>query len=228
MILITGDTHGLIDYFKLARFAKNNPNLTKADFCIVAGDFGAIWDKDSLEKKLDLYSKLPWTTLFVDGNHENFDLLNAYPMEIWKGGKVHKIRNDIIHLMRGQVFEIEGKTIFTFGGATSIDRASRIEGLSWWRQELPTYDDLDEADRNLKKYDRKVDYIITHSCDERALYQLPLFDRPQKMRTQLDNVFLSNFENSVDYKHWYFGHYHMDYKVNEKKTALYQEIIPLE
>ena len=227
MIFVTGDTHGLTDYFKLGVFAQKNPQLTKDDFVIVAGDFGGVWSKQDLENTLDAYSKLPWTTLFVDGNHENFDMLNAYPVENWNGGKVHKIRDDIIHLMRGQVFEIEGKVIFTFGGGTSIDKWRRIEGLSWWRQELPTYDDLDEADRNLARYQRKVDYIITHSCSESTLFRLPLYDRAIKKVAFLDNAFLSNFER-VQYKHWYFGHYHIDHCVLDNQTALYQNIVPLE
>ena len=227
MIFITGDTHGQLDYFKLDCFVRKNRRLTKKDYVIIAGDFGAIWDKNSLEKDLDKYSKLPWTTLFVDGNHENFDIINAYPVEMWNGGKVHKIRKDIIHLMRGQVFELEGKKIFTFGGATSIDKAFRLEGISWWRQEVPTYDDLDEADMNLAKHHRTVDFIITHSCSEKTLYKVPLYDRPAKLKPCIDNAFLSNFE-TVKYKHWYFGHYHLDYQVSEKQTALYQKILRLE
>ena len=45
----------------------------------------------------------------TDGNHENFDRLYAYPVEMWHGGKVHKIRPSVIHLMRGQIFELEEK-----------------------------------------------------------------------------------------------------------------------
>lgn len=227
MIFTTGDTHGTIDYAKLVWFASEMRNLTKKDYMIIAGDFGAIWLKKYLEEDLDRYSALPWTTLFVDGNHENFDLINSYSVEEWKGGKVHKIRDDILHLMRGQVFEIEGKKIFTFGGATSIDKIYRQEGVSWWRQELPTYDDLDEANKSLAKHGRKVDYIITHSCPERVLYKLPLEHRPAKLKCCLDNAFLSNFIDTVEYKHWYFGHYHVDCRVGNKHTAMYQSVIRL-
>ena len=115
MIYITGDTHGLIDFEKLLRFAKKNKHLTKKDYIIICGDFGGVWDKATLEEVLDKFSALPFTILFVDGNHENFDMLNAYPVEKWNSGKVHKIREDIIHLMRGQVFEIEGKVILWIG-----------------------------------------------------------------------------------------------------------------
>lgn len=55
------------------------------------------------------------------GNHENFDRLYQYPVEDWHSGKVHKIRESVLHLMRGQVFEIEEKKIFSFGGASSHD-----------------------------------------------------------------------------------------------------------
>lgn len=29
----------------------------------------------------------------------------------WHGGKVHELRPHVLHLMRGQVFEIDGKTL---------------------------------------------------------------------------------------------------------------------
>ncbi len=105
--------------------------------------------------------------LFVDGNHENFDLLNVYPVEIWNGGKVHKINPDIIHLMRGQVYKIDGETFYTFGGVTSIDKdIRRAFSYGWWAQELPSFEELDEGMANLKWYNNKVNYIITHACGD--------------------------------------------------------------
>ncbi|MEG1805423.1 MAG: metallophosphatase, partial [Clostridia bacterium] len=156
------------------------------------------------------YEKFPFSILFVDGNHENFDLLDAYPIEIWNGGKVHKIKESIIHLMRGQVFEIEGKKFFTFGGATSVDKCCRTEGKSWWPQ---------------------VDIIITHSIDEKALYYPPMISN--KYSIFQENRILSYFEDVVEYKHWYFGHYHIDGdiengKTEKLKTALYQDILKIE
>ena len=41
------------------------------------------------------------------------------------------ISDSICHLMRGQVFDIDGKTFFTFGGGNSIDKAWRTPGVSW-------------------------------------------------------------------------------------------------
>ena len=227
MIFITGDTHGSIDFEKLRVFAKNSPSLTREDFMIIAGDFGGVWNKATLEKDLKPYESLPFTVLFVDGNHENFDLISTFPVERFCGGKVHRISDNILHLMRGQVFDICGKTFFTFGGATSIDKAWRSEGLSWWAEEVPSYADLDEACKNLEKVKYSVDYIVTHSCDEKALYYPPLCSRKNKFEAFPENKMLSYFEDNVKYKHWYFGHYHMDGDLSDKKTVLYDNIIQI-
>lgn len=226
-IYITGDTHGSHDFYKLRTFADKHPELTKDDYVIIAGDFGGVWDKRTLEKDLKRYCELPFTVLFVDGNHENFDLINAYPVEMWNGGKVHKIKPDIIHLMRGQVFEIESKTIFTFGGATSIDRDFRVKGRSWWAQELPTYEELDEGFANLKHYGNKVDYIITHSCGQRALMYPQLRVAAGIKIACPESHLLSNFEDIVEFKHWYFGHFHIDARLSDKYTALMHEVVGL-
>lgn len=225
MIYITGDTHGLHDFSKLVAFAEKNPHLTKNDYMIITGDFGAVWCSDTLNKDLEPYENLPFTVLFIDGNHENFDLLNKYSVGFWNGGKIHKISPTIIHLMRGQVFTLEGKTIFTFGGGTSVDKGKRTEGSSWWTQEVPSYEELDEAIINLKKHNNKVDIIITHSIDERALYYPLLRANYKSLKVHPDNQMLSYFEENIKYNYWYFGHYHEDGAITEKKIALYQSII---
>lgn len=226
MILITGDTHGTIDYNKI-HLLNNRNILSKNDYLIIAGDFGGIWNKKTIEKDLSYYTKLPFNILFVDGNHENFDLLNEYNITMWNGGKVHIIKDNIIHLMRGQVFEIEGKTIFTMGGGTSIDKYRRVEHISWWKEEIPNELEVAEAINNLKRYDNKVDYIITHSIDSNTLSNLELYLNGIKCKKYEDNIVLDWFEENVDYKHWYFGHYHLDVKITNKKTALYNDIIEI-
>ncbi len=227
MIYVTGDTHGLQDYYKLHIFAGENPELTEDDYVIIAGDFGAVWDSYTLVSDLKPYTELPFTVLFVDGNHENFDLLETFPVEEWHGGKVHKIKPNIIHLMRGQVFEIDGKTIFTFGGATSIDKFMRREGLSWWKQELPTYEELDEGIANLKRYGNKVDYIITHSCSERALAYPQIRSSATLKLSCPESQMLSYIEENAESRRWYFGHFHIDAELGDKYTALYQNIVRL-
>ena len=124
MIYITGDCHGNFERFNTSIFPEQN-EMTKEDYVIICGDFGGVWHKGAESNEetmvLDWLDSRPFTTLFVCGNHENFDRLYQYPVENWHGGKVHKIRESVIHLMRGQVFKIAEKKIFSFGGASSHD-----------------------------------------------------------------------------------------------------------
>lgn len=228
MIFVTGDTHGLTDYAKLVKFGKDNYALTKNDYVIIAGDCGIVWSKKSLAERVEAYERLPFSVLFVDGNHENFDMLDAFCVETFCGGKVHRISEHIRHLMRGQVFEMQGKTIFTMGGAESEDRIYRTEGESWWKQETPSQEDLEEGLKNLALHGNKVDFIISHSCDASALYYPPLLKWGCMPKVNPTNMLLSVFNDNVEYKRWFFGHYHADGELNETKRALYYDILKLD
>lgn len=167
MIYVVGDIHGELEIEKLSKewLASKGVDPNEGDYVVVAGDFGLIWGpepSDSERRWLDWIDAMPWTTLFVDGNHENFDRLNAYPTERWQGGMVHRVSRKVLHLMRGNVYEICGKKLFAFGGATSHDRALRKEGVSWWPQEMPSEDELAHAEAALANHDNRVDYIVTH------------------------------------------------------------------
>ena len=82
MIYVTGDCHGNFQKFSTEQFPEQQ-KLTKDDYVIVCGDFGGVWnyEKESNNEKywLDWLNDKPFTTLFVDGNHENFDRLYNYP-----------------------------------------------------------------------------------------------------------------------------------------------------
>ena len=105
MIFVTGDCHADYRKFTIENFPMQK-ELSKEDYVIICGDFGGVWSKDTESKEekwwMNWLEDKPYTTLFVDGNHENFDRLYSYPVEEWHGGKVHKIRPSVIHLMRGQ------------------------------------------------------------------------------------------------------------------------------
>lgn len=163
MIEVIGDTHADINKLMSALHG-----LSEKDYLIVTGDFGFVFRNDDKEKMvLDALERTKKNILFIDGNHENFEALNNYPVIIWKGGKTHQIRRNIFHLMRGQVFCIDDKRVFTFGGAQSDDMDSRIKGRTWWPEELPCENEYEEAKANLRKNGMKVDLIITHQLPGR-------------------------------------------------------------
>lgn len=220
MIYVTGDTHG--EYERLKSF---DEVLSDGDLCIICGDFGYVFKDDIIERKiLDEIALRPYTLLFVDGNHENFTALYNYPEETWNGGKIHRIRNNIIHLCRGQVFEIEGHTFFTFGGGNSIDRMMRREGISWWPQEMPNNEEYSEADRNLNRYGRSVDFIITHAAPEDTMSRLHPYHADEKPL----NNFLEYIRETVTYKHWFMGHLHRDEDLWRNQSILWENMIKIE
>ena len=229
MIFITGDTHGEIDIRKFnSRKFPEQKKLTKSDFMIVAGDFGLIWDgSNECKYWLNWLLEKSFTTLFIDGNHENFELLNSYPVINWKGGKVHQITDSVIHLMRGQIFVIDKLKFFTFGGAKSSDKEFRKEGVSWWKQEMPSQEEYVEGLRNLEINNWIVDYVITHTCPVEV--QDILIKRFYKNLevTEL-NRYLFEIDSKTNYKHWYFGHNHLDENLTDKHTILYNKIIRLQ
>lgn len=219
MIFITGDTHGDIDYKKLINLKKEK--LSYDDYLIICGDAGICWSFKTIQSFLDLYNDIGCTILFVDGNHENFDMLEEMPLVECKGALMHQIDTHIFHIVRGEIMTLEGKTFLCLGGAHSIDKMYRTPHLSWWPQEEINNHNIDNAISNLEKVGNKVDYVITHCCDSKTVLNEFGF------RRDICTDQLMFIDKVVDYKHWFFGHYHFDRKINEKKTCLYQEIVIL-
>lgn len=243
-LFATGDTHGDFSRFDSSIFMEQ-AEMTRNDYALICGDFGGVWSDSPKEReKLDWLENRPFTTLFVDGNHENYDLLEAMPVKEWHGGKVHFVRPHIIHLMRGQVFDIGGSKFFTMGGASSHDipdgildpddpdfieqlmmynnmRAMfRIKGRSWWTHELPTAAEYEEARRNLDRVGNKVDYIVTHCCPTSIQ---SLIDTKFEDDTLTD--FLDEIKEKISFRYWLFGHYHDNRSLKKRYALLYEQIV---
>lgn len=192
MIYITGDTHGGQDSSKLDQSMMKK--LTEKDFLVICGDTGLCWlptreqapdiwreQETTLlqmhreeHKRLQWLSDQKWTTLFVDGNHENFPRLYHYPVKNFHGGKAGQLAKKVWHLRRGEVYTIDGKKIFTMGGATSIDKTRRTPGISWWPEEVPSDKEWANAKKNLADHGWHVDYVFTHCPPESIREQVPV------------------------------------------------------
>lgn len=231
MIYITGDTHSDFSRFTEENFPIQS-EMTKDDYVIICGDFGGVWtsEEESNREK----DALDWL------NERNFTrLYNNYPIEEWHGGKVHKIRDSILHLMRG-----DDKKIFAFGGAQSHDIQDgilnldeeekiyeyrkrgayfRIRDFSWWDLELPTNEEMTNGIKNLEKVNYKVDYIITHCCSTSIQAMLG----GGRYKKDILTDYLQKISEKCEFKKWYFGHYHSNRQVNSQYVLLYEDIVPL-
>ena len=234
-VFVCGDTHGLVDASKLTKL--NDEAKLKCDDCIiVCGDSGIVWSKESLKAHIDFFESLNCVVFFVDGNHENFDLLNTYPVETWNGGKVHKISEHIFHILRGQVIDICGRNFLAIGGADSSDKADREEHISWWSNERITCLDIEEAKENLNKVDYKVDYVITHTPSTKILNDfieiltqcgeaIPYYLQYKVISTPSTDM-LDFVNKNVKYKQWFCGHLHVD-EIIGKTQILYSEVVEI-
>ena len=222
MIYITGDTHIPIDIQKLSskRFPEQKI-MTKKDYIIICGDFGGVWDGSNEEKYwIKWLEEKNFTTLFVDGNHENFEMIKNLPLTKFAGGRVHQVAEGIYHLIRGEIYTIDDKKVFVFGGASSHDKEYRKEGKNWWKEELPDNCDFENAEKNLNENSFKVDYIITHSA--------PTSVQERNFEGYEVNCltdFLEKIKCNTLYDKWFFGHYHKDIKIDEKSTAVFDNIL---
>ena len=231
MIYVTGDTHGL----PIKWVEQIEPVLHGGDTIIVCGDFGVgFWGGccPSDESFFDHIAAQLYTVLFVDGNHENFTRLAQYPIEPWCSGQVHKLRPNLLHLMRGETYDIDGVTLFVFGGGYSLDRYLRQVGVSWWPQEMPSPEEYDAGRRNLQAIDHRVDYIITHTLpSESVAYLATMFRRTIKGSVPEEwplNSFLDAIQSNTAYRHWYCGHFHVDAQLWRNQTVLFNTVRELE
>lgn len=217
-VYVCGDTHFGYDHHKIT--SKNWPEqrkLTKEDYLIVAGDFGLLWEWKGQTKQEKYWIKelqsRKFTTLFIDGNHENFDRLGKLEQIDMFGDKVGVVAEGIYHLLRGRVYTICGKTFFTFGGAMSTDKEHRTIGMSWWKEETQTKAEEELAYDNLEKHNFDVDFIITHAAPKSVVSTFTFID-PVRHNDPVAR-FLDRIRSYTEYGSWHFGHYHADVKLHD-------------
>lgn len=223
---VTGDTHSdpLPRFKALCRKIEEErgASLTKEDVVIIAGDFGVVWG-DGTPKDiriedyiLDTLERMPFTTLFIDGNHENFDRLMRFPVVSRYGGDVGVLRQSVLHLrQRGHVYSIDGRKIWCFGGGISVDKNYRKEGSSWWPQEEPSDEEYRYGLSQLEKHNWEVDFVITHAGPLGAVDAMklpPLRESFGDMVYEYDPVspYLEHVSRKLRFNKWFFGHYHKD------------------
>lgn len=250
MIWITGDTHGDPLRFRTDNFPEQK-EMTRADTVIVCGDFGCIWQDSKEERaKLKWLSEKPFTLVFVDGNHENFQRLkDEFDITEFHGAKANRIRENVFHICRGEVMTLEGKTFWCFGGAQShdisdgiIDPADyasrsamkghirlmeaagkymfRVKGVSWWPEEMPNEEEKKHGLETLAGYGNRVNYIVTHCC---PAFLAAVFSAGLFEPDPLTEYF-NEVSDTTDFDGWFFGHYHRNWS-HYKYEMLYERMV---
>lgn len=228
-VYLTGDIHG--DIRRLLRI--DDEQMTKEDVVIVLGDFGVIWEENSNRTLilLELLSEKNFTVAFVDGNHENFkEIKKLETIVYWNGGYVGVLPFGIIHLLRGEIYNLGGKRIGVCGGANSVDKAWRKENSSWWAEEEISEDDVKNFETNLNNGDyreNKIDIMLSHDAPANIIPVVKLYSGINDGAINNSQKQLDKIDQMADISKWFFGHWHIDTVINEKFTCLYKSIIKI-
>ena len=219
MIYFTGDMHGDKSRFgawKLRWLGKN-------DALVVCGDFGFLWDGSDAERRtLEWIGSRKYDVLFLEGTHDNLDLLDQYPVEEWNGGLTHHICGNLRHLIRGNIFSIQGKKLLALGGGESRDASFRQSGENWWPREIPEFAEVEEWCRRVDEHGCRVDYVASHqaptsvdSCVTGTVCEATAL-----------TAFMDRFQQDCEFQRWFFGAYHQNRFVPTKYQGLFDRVEP--
>ena len=208
MIWLLSDSHGGEAVSGIQQYLEN---AKPEDLLILLGDVGLKFADTEENRAFDrLLLSAAKNIAFLDGNHENFAYINSFPEEDWQGGRIHRLTEHLVHLMRGNIYTIEGKTFFVFGGCKSSPRWKEM-GL-WYPGDEPTPEEIDLAHKNLAACNYQVDYILTHKYEE----------TPPKGTLCKDLQELTQWlEANVRYKHWYCGHWHKNHRMDDTHSVVF-------
>lgn len=226
---LTGDTHG--DFNRIIEFVEKM-KTSREDIITILGDAGLNFYLNNRDiKQKELLSILPITLFCIKGNHEKYpETLPGYITKEWNGGIVfyeEKYPN-ILFAKDGEVYNINGNKCLVIGGAYSVDKYYRLSrGWTWFDDEQPS-DEVKEKVEKLIGTDNKYDYILSHTCPYSAR-PVHLF-LPQVDQSTVDNsteIWLEDISNKIEFKNWYFGHYHSDWTFGKYKMLFngFDEIV---
>lgn len=135
----------------------------------------------------------------------------------------------MLHLRRGELFTIDGLNFFTLGGARSVDRGRRVAHKTWWKQEIPTQEELAYALDKFNNNKNRINYVLTHEApfDVIPLMVAPVYQEPDYSFPQFLSCLYREIREFDNFKQWIFGHYHQDRGLDSRTRVIYNDIIEL-
>lgn len=230
MIFVTGDTHG--KFSRIEDFCQRfDIKHSDEHIMVILGDVGLNYYGDSSDRKRKKkLSKLPLTFFLVRGNHDArpestglYDLVDAY------GGKayVEKDFPNLIFAMDGELYKFPnyGKAL-VLGGGFSVEKANGLD-RKFFENEQPTHTELIHFVDHALEENEKIDFILTHVAPlgYEPSHLFLDFILQEKVDKRVE-IFLQGAEKAIEYKKWYFGHYHGDY-INGNLRAMFNDIVEL-
>lgn len=222
MIWITGDKHGQIEPFlKNPAYKK----IKKNDTLLICGDFGFLWDESGEEiKNLKWLAKRKFKIAFVEGCHDNQQILSKYPLTNWNGGRARLIFENIIHLINGEFYRIEDKKVLAFGGGFSDNMGQLTQNDEYLLQKVSLTSQIDTLVENIKKANQSFDIIISHEAPKSIA---PCLETNEFHCNFINNI-LEEIRTHAKFQDWFFGKYHVDRIIPPKYHAVFNDVLKFE
>lgn len=111
---------------------------------------------------------------------------------------------------------MDGLQMIAIGGAYSVDKHYRLScGLRWFPDEQPSDEIKNRVETKLASLDWKVDAVLSHTCPYRYVPREAFL--PGVDQSTVDNsteLWLDSIAESLDYKAWFCGHWHINKRVD--------------
>ncbi len=246
-VFITGDKHR--NFYDLVRastgaavynmFGKQC-QLNEGDTVVLLGDseINYVDEQININAVKRFVAEIPFNFFVIHGNHENrASNVKGYEEVNYCGGKALMQPNypNIIFAIDGEVYELPDKDgnvlkCMAIGGAYSVDKYLRLSyGHKWWSDEQPSPEIKAKVEDKLNTLGRKIDVIFSHTCPKKFVPRELFLNNPAITRTVIDNSteeWLDDIEDRLEYKRWYFGHFHGS-KMNSKYRLLFNDFCRL-
>lgn len=225
-VYITGDTHR--DFSRIKEFCEY-AETTIDDVMIILGDAGINYCLNQMDDLLKYeLSQLPITLFCIHGNHEERPYeINTYEEIEWHGGIAYAepFYPNLVFAKDGEIYDFDGKKAMVIGGAYSVDKYYRLSNnLNWFETEQPDDTIMNFVESQLDKVDWKIDYIFSHTAPLK--YEPTDVFIPGLNQEDVDKItekWLDKIEDSLDYEHWFLGHYHTD-RYEGRVSIMFEEI----
>lgn len=211
-VAFAGDWHGNASY--AGSVIEALPAEVEA--ILHTGDFGYNFTSHFLNTLTDKAAKHDKIIMFCAGNHDNYDYLETIPVD---DDGVQRLTERIWHLPRAFRWEWFGLKFLALGGAHSIDRLSRKQGISWWPQEWINHRDMYAAIEG-----GDVDIMLTH--DAPAGHHIPgllpehLIPEDDLRYADQHREIIKFVVQEVNARWLWHGHYHSFYRVESGNTVI--------
>ena len=230
MVILTGDTHGEFD--RIEQFCEEY-ETTENDVMVILGDAGINYWLDEQDEALkERLSQLPITLFCIHGNHEERpEEVSGYELVEWRGGFVwiQPEYPNLLFAKDGEIYQFDGKTVITIGGAYSVDKYYRLAvGAPWFGTEQPDERTKGQVMSALNRAGWKVDYVFSHTVPLSAIPRHALLPTVyQKMVDNSTEEWLEEIAQKLDYQGWFAGHFHITWSL-DRIQILYEDYMELD